>query len=115
MAAESVARIVPVAPTALAMVSGASCMSTAMISAAPARFATATIRLPIGPLPITITRFPSRSPACETACQATLAGSARAAARSCSPAGNGRSILAGSAEYLLKAPWVCGTRAALPR
>ncbi len=69
----------------------------------------------MGPLPITSAVLPATSPARETACQATLAGSARAAVRSSRPAGSGRSIRAGRSTYRLNAPSVCGKRAALPR
>lgn len=41
------------APTARAISSGLSCMSTATIRDAPLRFSTATAKAPIGPLPIT--------------------------------------------------------------
>ena len=60
-------------------------------------------------------RLPATSPARDTACQATLAGSTSAAVRRSRPAGSGRSIRAGSLTYRLNAPSVCGKRAALPR
>ena len=103
------------APRARAMSSGNGCMSTAVISLAPARFRTATMSAPIGPAPITRADLPWTSPAWETACQATAAGSAKAASRTPSPAGSGLSILLGRVAYLTNAPSRCGKRAALPR
>jgi hypothetical protein len=70
---------------------------------------------PIGPAPITSADLPWTLPAWETACQATEAGSTKAASRRPSPAGSGLSILLGSVAYLMKAPSQCGNRAALPR
>ncbi len=90
-------------------------MSTAVISVAPPRLRTATINAPIGPAPITRADLPWMSPARATACQATEAGSTKAASRSPSPAGSGLSILLGRVAYLTNAPSQCGNRAALPR
>ncbi len=77
------------APTAVAISSGLGCMSTAVIRAAPARLRTATASAPIGPDPITSAVLPATSPARDTACQATAAGSINAAVRRSRPCGQG--------------------------
>ena len=73
------------------------------------------ISAPIGPAPITSTVLPVTSPARDTPCQATDAGSITAAVRRSSPSGSRRSIRDGSVAYRTKAPSVCGNRAADPR
>ena len=75
-------------------------MSTAVISLAPARLSTATTSAPIGPAPMTRADLFATSPARETACQATEAGSTRAASRRPSPSGSGLQHPAGQGGVL---------------
>ena len=88
------------APSFRAFCSGRSCMSTAVISPAPARFSTATTSAPIGPAPMTSADLFATSPARDTACQATEAGSTRAASRRLSPLGQRPQHPAGQGRVL---------------
>lgn len=114
-ASASVAVSVASAPTARAILSGYSCMSTAVIFPAPARFSTATTSAPMGPAPMTRTDRSFTSPARATACHATLAGSASEARRRSRPSGRTRSMRVGTATWLTNNPSACGKCAALPR
>ena len=94
-----------VAPQACATASASSTRSVTMTSAAPAATSAATTRQPIGPAPVTSTRWPAILPARLTACRATESGSATAARRSDRPSGSGNTCSAGTTRTLENPPW----------
>ena len=89
-------------------------MSVTTICAAPARRAAITSSAPIGPQPVTSTRWPSSGPARRTACSATDSGSAIAPSLSLKSSASRCAWSVSTTISCRNAPCTCGVRMALP-